>query len=401
MVVPLLWGLLGVLAVAISRATGAGVFGWVGYLMLAALGLGQAMTALAARGLRASRWVSADRMAFGEKVRVEVEVENDSSFPAAWVAAAESLPVGLAIRGLRGRVGPMAGRSKFRFSYALEGSRRGYYRLGPVSLRTGDLFGLAEREKPAAGVSAVTVFPRVTAIEHARLSSRRPAPEVRARPRAFEDPSQVVGVRPYQSGDGWRRVHWRATAHTGELQSKLYEVSAQVAAMLVVNLRRTDYAGPSAEVEGWVELAMTCAASLANHLLERRQPVGLMCVGYDPATGEDGPQRVPFGRGREQLTALLSVLGRMELGEGEPLGVVLRREQVQMPWGALVIVITPRIVGPALPALLSLKTAGFAAHVVLVGGAATAATRVPLTVAGIPTSRIRTQEEIGGLGLWA
>ena len=399
MVVPLLWGLLGALAIAISRVTGAAVFAWVGYLMLVALGSSQGLAAVAARGLRARRRASAERVAFGGEMTVAVEVENRSRLSALWVAAAESLPVGLPIGGIRGRLGPMAGGSRFGFSFTLQGARRGYYRIGPVVLRTGDLFGLAEREVLAGGVSALTVYPKVLPIRHARLPSRRPAAEVRARPRAFEDHSQVIGVRPYQSGDGLRRVHWRATAHTGKLQSKLYEVSAQVAATIVVNLRRADYVGPPGEVEESVELAVACAASLAKHILDRRQPTGLAGLGYDPATGSDGVQRVRFGRGREQLTAALSLLGRMELGTAEPLGVALRREQTYMPWGSLVIVITPRVHEGALPALLGLKTAGFDVQVVLVGRVATSATRIPLTMVGIPTSRVRSEEDISGLGL--
>jgi len=89
----------------------------------------------------------------------------------------------------------------------------------------------------------------------------------------------------------------------------------------------------------------------------------------------------------------------MEMGRAEPLGVALRREQTQTPWGSLVIVITPRVHEGALPALLSLKTAGFDVQVVLVGRLATSATRIPLTLVGIPTSRVRSEEDISGLGL--
>ena len=58
------------------------------------------------------------------------------------------------------------------------------------------------------------------------------------RQRVLEDPSQIIGIRPYQHGDGLRRIHWRATAHTGRFQSKLFEVSAQVECVLALNLRR-------------------------------------------------------------------------------------------------------------------------------------------------------------------
>jgi len=399
MVVPLLWGLLGALAVVLSRATSTPIFAWVGYLMLALLIFGEAAARLGARGLVASRELSADRVAFGGQVTVKVEVENRSRLPVLWVAAAESLAAGLPMRGVRGRLGPMGARSKWTFSCLLQATRRGFYEIGPTVLRTGDLFGLGQRQLLAGATSALTVFPKIVSIHHARLPSRRPAPEVRVRQRVLEDPTQVVGVRPYQHGDGLRRVHWRATAHTGRLQSKLFEVSAQVAATIVLNLRREDYPGPPAEADEAAELGIMCAASLATHLLDRRQPTGLLCLGRDPAGDPTEIIRRPVGRGREQLTALLSLLGRAELGPAKELGPVLRREQERFPWGSLVIVITPGVSETVLPSLLRLRTAGLEVHVISLARAAGPAREAALEAIGIPATRIRAEEDIRGLGL--
>lgn len=399
MVLPLLWVLLAALALVLGWTTGTVAFSWVAYLMLLAWIVGAIAARMAERGLVAERHLSVDRIHHGGETTVGLTVANHSRLPVLWMVAAESLPAGLPMTGLRGRVGPLAGGASFSFRYTLHGARRGYHELGPTVLRTGDIFGLSQRERHAAGVAALTVFPKIVPITHARLPSRRPAGEVRARQRVLEDPTQVVGIRPYQHGDGLRRVHWRATAHTGRLQSKLFEISAQVENTLVVNLRRADYPGGPSDAEEAAELAVTAAASIARHVLDRRQRIGLLALGRDPAgEAQDGLLRVRPGRDRDQLTEILSPLGRIELGPSEALSAVLEREKDDLNWGALIVVITPTLPPETVTSILGLRKAGFEVRAILVGRT-TPADSAGLEVFGVPTAVIRSEADISGLGI--
>lgn len=400
MILPLLWALLAGLALALSWVTGTATFAWVGYAMLAVLAIGLTTSRLGERGLRADRWLSADRIPFGGQVEVEVEVENRSVLPAVWVHAAETLPAGLSMVGVRGRVGPLGAKDHFRFRYTLQGSRRGYYDLGPTILRTGDLFGLSSRERAAGPASGLIVYPKIVAIRHARPLSRRTG-DVRARHRVLEDPAQVVGIRPYQRTDGLKRVHWRATAHTGRLQAKLYELTAQVETAIAVSLRRSDYAAAPGEAQESAELAMVAAASIAQHVLDRRQRTALIAVGRDPlAWGASTAVRVSPGRGREQLASILSVLGRMSLGDCESMAAVLERMKEGLVWGSLVVVIAPAVDEELLRALLSLRTSGFDTNVILVGrGAWLAAEQAALDAIGITATQVRSEADVRALGV--
>jgi len=402
MILPSLWGLLAVLALVLSWLTGAAGFARVGYLMVGIWLIGLLAARLAERGLVATRQLSADRMPFGGEIGVEVEVTNRSRLPVLWLTASETLPAGLPLIGPRGRIGPLSGRNRFRYRYRLQGVRRGYYQLGPTLLRTGDLFGLTYRER-ASGVAWLTVFPRIVAIPHGRLTSGRPAGELRARRRVLEDPTQVIGVRPYQHGDSLRRIHWRATAHTGRIQSKLFELSAQTETTIVLNLRREDYPASPGEAQETAELAVVLAASIAHHLLERRQRTGLLALGEDPArdlSDPDAPVRVPASRSRDQLAAILSVLGRIKLGPGEELAAVLQRQKQDLSWGSLLVVIAPQTNKETLPVLLGLRKAGFEPSVVLVGRSLALSAQVAgLRSLGISAARVTSEVDIRALGL--
>jgi len=401
MVLPLLWVLLAVLAAVLGWTTEAAAFYWVSSLMLALWLLAVGAGRVARRSLSAHRSLSVDHIPYDAEASVEVTVANDSPLPVLWLMAKESLPAGLPITGLRGRVGPLAGRASFGFRYTLHGVRRGYYEIGPTVLRMGDLFGLSQKELSAAGANSLTVFPKIVPITHARLPSRRPAGEVRARRRVLEDPTQIVGIRPYQHGDGLRRVHWRATAHTGRLQSKLFEMSSQIENLVVLNLNRSDYPGNPNDAAEAAELAITAAASVTHHMLEQRQRIGLLALARDPASPATGGMiRVSASRRREQLASILSVLGRVELGVAEDLTSVIAREKEQWPWGALVLVITPSFTSETLTSLLSLRSAGFEIHAALPGrGAEAIVAPEALQAVGIPVTSIHSEADIGALGI--
>ncbi len=115
MIRPLAWVLLAMFALVLSWTTGASVFAWAGYTMFALLLLGYLTMRLSAGRLIAWRELTRDRIYPGESVRVRVRVENHSPFPALWLVAAESLPVGLPVTGVRGRVTPWVGPARIQF----------------------------------------------------------------------------------------------------------------------------------------------------------------------------------------------------------------------------------------------------------------------------------------------
>ena len=52
----------------------------------------------------------------------------------------------------------------------------------------------------------------------------------------FDDPMAPVGVRQYVSGDPFQHIHWKASARTQELQTKVFEPSASYGWLIVLNI---------------------------------------------------------------------------------------------------------------------------------------------------------------------
>ena len=105
--------------------------------------------------------------------------------------------------------------------------------------------------------------------------------------------------------DDFRRVHWPATARTGELQVKVYQpVSAQVMVVCMnVSTFPHYWEGTYPEL---LEHLVKVTAALVEHGLEEGYRVGLISNGC--LAHADQPFRVPPGRSPRQLARLFTAL---------------------------------------------------------------------------------------------
>lgn len=329
------------------------------YVLYVALGVfqfSQLYPAFIAKRIRVHR--EFDSHAFHlEKQTVRVVLENRSRWPATWLRITETVPVRLGVGYPPDKALSLSGRETVSFEYQIQGKQRGYYQIGPLTLRTGDLLGL----KTFTGISSaeyITVYPRILPIARLALPSRLPFGTVAAQRRVFADPARPVGVREYQTGDSIRHINWKVSAHTDDLAVKTYQPAISLESMILLNFDRNDYLKRLHNKEWAVEVA----ASLTAHLVKQRQAVGLMSNGFDPlsiqtvhqfdeasgrlitpaATDTALPVAVTPHTGRANLMRILETLARLDVTEQMPFLPWLTRATVSLSWGVTVLVITPK-----------------------------------------------------------
>jgi uncharacterized protein (DUF58 family) len=169
-------------------------------------------------------------------------------------------------------------------------------------------------------------------------------------------------VRDYTSTDSLRHINWKTSANVGRLQVKKYEPAISLETMLFLNLNGEEY-----NIRSLVdasELAITVAASIANHLVEKRQKAGLITNGFDPLASEGRATSLPSSKGRGHLMKVLEILARIEVTSTTPFTEFLRHQSVRLSWGTTVIIITPQDTEELFTSLLQLRRRGF--HVVLI-----------------------------------
>ncbi|MFN2290537.1 MAG: DUF58 domain-containing protein [Anaerolineae bacterium] len=308
------------------------------------------------------------RIFLGETFEVKVKVRNRGWLPLLWMRLSDTIPSDLGSGLSFRRVISLLPRERQEHSYALTGRRRGYYPLGPFVGLSGDLLGTTTHESRQAADDFVIVYPKIVALRALDLPSQSPFGNLPHRERLFEDPSRIRGVRDYQPGDSLRRMDWKSTARVGSLQIRRFEPAIALETGILLNLALDDYP-VDCRYEA-PELGITIAASVAAHLVEKRQAVSLVTNGLDPLSELRGAMpTVPLRKGRDHLMRVLDLLARIEVARREeerpPFQQVLSQGSLGLSWGSTVLVITPVEEEGLLDTLLALRRRGLVITLVL------------------------------------
>jgi uncharacterized protein (DUF58 family) len=291
----------------------------------------------------------------GEQITVALELTNGSLLPVPWVVVSESLPPSMRSPPLLREVLSLGAGERRVLTYTLVGQRRGYYKIGPLSLQTGDILGLGERILSGAASEGLTIYPPILSLGQLGLPASLPYGTLATTARLFSDPARPSGVRPYQAADGVRRIDWKTTAHAGTPQVRRYQPAISIETLIALAFSRTEYTGRFSY--DMMERALVAAASIAADLAARRQPIGLCTTGDDPQTGAPAAP-LAVAEGRAQLIQVLGMLGRLETAAQGALPELIWQAGAHLGWGSTVIVITGQRGVELLAALLPLKRRG-------------------------------------------
>lgn len=350
----------------------------------------------AMKQLRFSRILATKRAFLGEKVPVEVRVWNPGLLPVPWIYFRENLPLDLHGPGSAQRVISLLPHERETIRYELHGRRRGYYTVGPLSCRSGDLFGVAEVAWQGEAEDHLIVYPHIVPLPNLALPSLFPFGTLPSRQRLFEDPTRIMGVRDYQPGDSPRRIDWKTSASLGRLQVRRYQPAISIEAFIMLNLNATEYSQHRRFVA--TELAIVVAASVASQLIGQRQAVGLVTNGADPLAVAPLPRRLPPRKGRGHLMNCLDLLARIQASSTDEtlsFAELMRQASLGLSWGSTLIVVTGQEDEALMPTFVHLRQRGFLAALVLVDpGASFERTKARAQQIGVPAHRITRERDL-------
>ncbi|MFL7837494.1 MAG: DUF58 domain-containing protein [Candidatus Promineifilaceae bacterium] len=313
------------------------------------------------RHLQGSRKFN-DHAFSGETVDITLLWQNTSRIPLPWLEVTESIPPELRRNESAAWAIGLGSRQKRRLEYQVRAGRRGYYQIGPARLTSGDLFGLVQPSSGQLGPDYLTVYPAIIPLVELGLPSRLPFGTIASQQRLFEDPARPAGVREYRSGDSQRQINWKASAHANHLLVRRYQPAISLETAILLDLNQASY-----EKKDWryhTEWAIIVAASLAAHLANQRQPVGLISNGVDPMLAAEGlvfdqdsgrllhdesEQSVISGMtatsllphsGRAHLMKLLETLARIESENTIGLDQWTATACAPLTWGVTIMAIT-------------------------------------------------------------
>ena len=348
--------------------------------------------------LEVERFLETHEVTAGQTVAVGMKITNPSGYWIPWMLIDEKIskrytklpPVALNILGSTVQLLAFTPKKTTLHRYALETQRRGYYQLGPTLLETGDLLGLHRSFRIANAPEYITVLPKLIVLEGFDVTSRRPMGDLKVEDRVLEDPTLMSGLREYRAGDPLNRVHWRATARTGTLHTRVFQPTCVQGAMLLLDMHESTNEQNNEPVR--TDLAVCAAASIAHWLYQNAEPFGLISNGRDAAermrvqngrslynnrasataniemrSHSDRLRPIVLGASRtpEHFAQMHRLLARLERTDGLKLDQLILETQNRLPKLLSLIVIAQKFDQAGLFALEMIKRRGYALTVLL------------------------------------
>lgn len=346
------------------------------YILAGVYVVGRMWTQRAIKQLQAERTL-VNRAFPGDTIPITLKIANTGWLPVQWVEVHDSLPVEMTNPPFYRQAITLKGHEQQRYHYALEATKRGYYTIGPLIWRTGDLLGLSPQLDQQQAGEYIIVYPRVVALEKLGLPTHSPLAQLPSPEPLYEDPSRITGLRDYMAGDSPRRLHWTASASAGRLLVKRFQPAIARETVICLDMDQNNY--NMRHFVDAIELAITTTASLANHIIRQdRLTVGLHTQFYDPL--EQDYRSVQFSphNSRGQLMNILEILARAQRFDSETLKNTdllsfeefVRLSNTTLAWGATLIVITGNYSPGLVQELVQLQQRGFAVALILVMPAA-------------------------------
>lgn len=341
-----IYGLL-ILILLAGLFTGRAFFFNLAYLLGGLLIVSFLWSWTAVRWIGINRRTRARRAQVGRNLDEVFTVQNRAIVPKLWLEVRDEsdLP-GHRASHVVPALGP---KSNYRWYVETPCLVRGEFRLGPMTITSGDPFGLFTSPRKLNATSSVIVYPATVPISKVDVPMGVLSGGDAQRQRAQFVTTNAAGVREYVNGDSFNRIHWASSARKDRLMVKEFEIDPMADVWLFVDFSRDSLVeAPSIQRvngDGAVipngpgippsteEYGVVIAASLAQHFIELERALGF--VAYVPHREVYQPER-----GNKQMLRILETLAIARSKSVYTLGQALTLETPYLTRGTTLVIVT-------------------------------------------------------------
>ncbi len=372
------WLLLASAALVLAALLRQGGLLLVAVLLLMLYGVSQIWAKYALRRVEYTRHLSATRAFCGDEITFEISLANRKVLPLPWEQIDEELDEQLLLpeavvtspshrpgRVVLRNIMPVGWYHKVKRVYPIRCTKRGYFSFGPTRVQSGDYFRFRVQEMEVEDPVNLIVYPRIVPLSQLGIPSRDPFGDLLLRRHLFQDPVRVASIREYAPGDPLKRIHWKATARVGRLQTKVFEHTTTTDLVIFFDVRTVKHPFWG-EVAQLLETGAIAAASIANHAIDKGYRVGLYV--NHPYPDSASLIRIKPSSHPEQLQHVLEALAMVAPTESVAIDRLVRQEGGNLPWVSTLVAVTAVPTPALVSALETFHRAGRPVALVLIGG---------------------------------
>jgi len=243
-------------------------------------------------------------------------------------------------------------------------THRGEYKMGVVTITSGDPFGFFTEKRTYGEPARIIVYPRIVDLPLFKSVSLNEFGFISGFQSINQISPNASSVREYASGDSLQHIHWRSTAHTGKLMVKMFDAdhsySSSKTFWVVPDMAKNVQAGQGDE--STEEYAVTIAASVIRHYLESGMKVGMIADDGDISLFSPS-------RGEQNLWAMMESLATVKATGRMPLGQLLLNHAADFKDDPVIVIIATSTSRQLMEAVSKLKSQVEAVVVVLMDAA--------------------------------
>ncbi|MEH7237215.1 DUF58 domain-containing protein [Bacillus sp. JJ1562] len=159
------------------------------------------------------------------------------------------------------------------YKYEFDSIPRGEHILEGIRIKTGDLFGLIEKETLLPVRDQFLVYPQYVDMVYRQLESRFEQGMTSSNVRLQRDTAIAIGVREYTPGDRFSWIDWKASARRNNIMTKEFEQQQSHDVVLFMDRTKSTH----------FDQVVTFTASLTKAILRKGAQVSLISIGEDQA----------------------------------------------------------------------------------------------------------------------
>jgi len=250
------------------------------------------------------------------------------------------------------------GQEQHSLEYTVWNEHRGLYTIGPVQVSSHDPLGLFHWQKTYDCIRKVIVYPRVSTIDLQTINGMIGSISPSRRPE-HHDPLEIRGLRPYETGDDPRDIHWKASAKTGTILIRQSRLLQEIPLFVVLNLRQHDFHHKRRELHS--ERCIEAAAAICVYAGLHKLHFGLFTNGAaNPAFIDPSGLLGPNGGGitsdfkDNSIPRMLELLAVVQLSETQK-PVYSCLETISFSHHPHILLIGPPLIPEDLQAFLQLQ----------------------------------------------
>lgn len=371
-----IWIVMFALLIIVGIVSGQGLVIGLGVMGLIVAGVSWVWNRLSLEEVHYERTIEQPRVFIDEETNMTISVLNRKPLPLGKLSVVDEIPdeVEVADARMAASSSPnakiimhntsLAWYERIRWEYKIRGNRRGYFKIGPARMESGDLFGFFDSHKPVERNDYILVYPKIVPLPELGIPAVRPLGETRGGLRIFQDESRPSGLREYEMGDPLKIVDWKATAKMQSLQVRTFEPSSAFTVILVVLVETSERTW-----EGYspvnLERVITSAASVASYATEQQYSVGMFSNGTPILA--DRPMRLNPSSNPDQLTIILEALATIRPLAIGPMAPQLEQNSRRFPLGSTLVVIAAILTQDMMSVIADLRMKGHRMVVIFVG----------------------------------